>query len=684
MNATTIEIPPVANAASHRQSVTMYAEAQACAVPEREPESSGAELSAPVPPSGEATPDEHFDRLGQWADANDSGAGVAVAVEPEAPSPDAESLPVQDCEPTEPDAHAPPGQPASAFMNASRTDELPRVSAYEPLAVACTGDNVAAAMADDRPKLRLPGDDSLLSDFSAALGGQLRDKGIYYRNGEVVALDDGALRPLDGQRLRTTAEKYVVCYRQRRIGEQTYIAFSTMRIDDANGVIVAPQFTGQLLKLRRVNHARLPTMRADGRVELLPVGYDLETQTLTLPGVEYQTDFALADAVAIINDLLSEFCFADGGRSKAVVLAAMLGLYAGQFLPEKSLRPCFIFAANAEGAGKTLLVTTIVTPTLGELPTGCKAEADDEVRKVILTAVREGRAVVFLDNLKGRLNSPALEAFCSAPVWTDRKLGVNESITADNIATVFITGNGLTVSPDMRRRSLFVELHLEVERAEDRQFRRPLDLPALLTMRPKILAALWAMVNHWNTQGRPTPSRSHSAFPSWANIVAGIVETAGFACPLEMANVTSADQDGDDMRQLVEAMAVKGEPIQFAGLVTLARELGCFENIIGSEATDDLKHADRMKMARLLTRYDRRLVGTHRFIVIGKGHGRKFRVEVVHRDAHSHTLHTVSPDMGKGIGVKSRGHSDRVGAGAEGRQTPCRASQFLGSSDGSQ
>ncbi|MHB8523897.1 MAG: hypothetical protein ACYDH9_24500 [Limisphaerales bacterium] len=36
------------------------------------------------------------------------------------------------------------------------------------------------------------------------------------------------------------------------------------------------------------------------------------------------------------------------------------------------------------------------------------------------------------------------------------------------------------------------------------------------------------------------------------------------------------------------------------------------------------------------------------------------------------------------IGVKSRGHSDRVGAGAEGRQTPCRASQFLGSSDGSQ
>ncbi len=507
-------------------------------------------------------------------------------------------------------------------------------------------DALQAGLSDPRPKLRLPGDDSLLSTFSAGIGEILCDRGVYSRNSEVVILDDNALRPLDGQRLRTTVEKFAVCYRQRRIGEQTYIAFSTMRIDDANGVIVAPQFTGKLLKLRRVNHARLPVIRADGRIELLPVGYDLETQTLTLPGIEYQTDLALADAVEIVNDLLSEFCFADGERSKAVALAAMLGLYAGQLLPAKSLRPCFIFAANAEGAGKSLLVSCIVTPTLGELPTGCKADADDEIRKVLLTAVREGRAVVFLDNLKGRLNCPPLEAFCSAPVWTDRKLGVNESITADNLATVFITGNGLTVSPDMRRRSLFVELHLEAERAEDRQFRRPLDLPALLAMRPKILGALWSMVNHWNTQGRPAPRRSHSAFPSWANVVAGIVEAAGFACPLSTANVTAAaDQDGDDMRQLVKAMAANCEPIPFADLVTLARGLGCFEAIIGADEIELDRKAKAM-LARLLVRYDRRLVGDHRFVIEGKGHARKYGAAVTTPTHGDMVEHGVSAGKG--------------------------------------
>ena len=532
---------------------------------------------------------------------------------------------------------------ASSFYTATAT------AAKSPCKSApSTTDAMLTACADPRPKIRLPGEGRLLSDFAAEMAAHLVGKGIYSRNGEIVAIEDGQLRRLDAQQLRTWAERHIIFYRKKRAFDTVYEVDVTMRPDDAAGVLAAPQFSERLLKLCRVNRARLPVIRADGRLELLPAGYDFDSRTLTLPGVEYSLDMEHTEAVTIITDLLAEFCFADGERSKAVAVAAMLGLYAAQLIPEKSLRPCFIFAANAEGAGKSLLVQVIVTPTLGELPTGCKADADDEIRKVLLTAVREGRAVVFLDNLKGRLNCPPLEAFCSAPVWTDRKLGVNESITADNLATVFITGNGLTVSPDMRRRSLFVELHLEAERAEDRQFRRALDLPALLAMRPTILAALWSLVQHWDTQGRPAPSRSHSAFPSWANIVAGIVEAAGFACPLDTANITAAaDPDADDMRSLAASMDNK-DPLSFADLVILARSLGCFETILGTEDADELKHADRIKMARLLSRYDRRLVGDLRFIVAGKGHGRKFRVETVANDAaHSHTPHTVSAGKGK-------------------------------------
>ena len=82
----------------------------------------------------------------------------------------------------------------------------------------------------------------------------------------------------------------------------------------------------------------------------------------------------------------------------------------------------------------------------------------------------------------------------TSAVWSGRILGVSKTFAGENLMTVFVTGNGCTVSPDMRRRSLFVELFMEDERAEDRKFKRVLDDVTLLSMRPRILAALWAMV----------------------------------------------------------------------------------------------------------------------------------------------------------------------------------------------
>jgi hypothetical protein len=514
-----------------------------------------------------------------------------------------------------------------AAMKAAKAVQAPPVK----IAVTKTsGDDLQRAMADERPKIRLPGPDRLLSDFAVELGRVLRDKDIYSLNGEIVVLDNGDLKPISPQTFRCWAEKFFIGYRAKTIGENTYEFNVTMTDTEARGTLAAPQFTQALRRVRRVNHTRLPIFEALGKLALLPDGYHEPTQTLTLADVDYDLQMPIAAAVETINDLLAEFCFADGERSRAVTIAAMTGLFANQLLPDMSLRPCFIFAANAEGAGKTLLSEICILPTCGAMPTGCKSSDDDEIRKNLTAAIREARMVVFFDNLKGKLSSSALEAFLSAPIWTDRKLGVNENITGENLATCFVTGNGMTVSPDMRRRSLFVELHQEVERAEDRQFKRLLDLPTLLGMRPKILAALWALIRNWDEKGRPNPSRGHSAFPSWANIIGGIVEAAGFDCPLKPANVSaSADSDSDDMRKLVESMADKPTPLTFADLVQLVREGGLFENIIGID-TGELGRREKTTFSRLLARYDRRTVLNYRFSSEGKGHSRRYRVERLH------------------------------------------------------
>ncbi len=202
----------------------------------------------------------------------------------------------------------------------------------------------------------------------------------------------------------------------------------------------------------------------------------------------------------------------------------------------------------------------------------------------------EARPYILFDNCKRHINSATLEAFASAVIFKGRILGVSKTFEGENLTSVFITGNGATVSPDMRRRALFIELFMEDERAEDRQFRRILDDGVLLDMRSKILAALWTFVREWDQAGRPRPSRTNSAFPQWAEVIGGIVEHAGYGCPLETAEISSAaDVDGSDMHELVEKLGA--EDVKFDALVDLARENGLFERIIASDG--ELKPSDR-------------------------------------------------------------------------------------------
>jgi phage/plasmid primase-like uncharacterized protein len=246
-------------------------------------------------------------------------------------------------------------------------------------------DDLQRALADARPKIRLPGADRLLSDFGRELGEIVRGKDIFLRNGEVVVLADGQLRTMSPQTFRCWAEQFFIGYRAKTVGENTFEFNVTMADGEARGVLAAPQFMERLRQVRRINHARLPTFGKDGKLALFPEGYEAETGTLTLADVVYDFDLPVGDAVEMLNDLLREFCFADGERSKAVAISAMMGVFASQLVPEKSLRPCFVFVGNAEGCGKSLLTQICIVPTLGAMPIGSKANEDDEIRKALLT-----------------------------------------------------------------------------------------------------------------------------------------------------------------------------------------------------------------------------------------------------------------------------------------------------------
>src|SRR5208283_3086802 len=304
-----------------------------------------------------------------------------------------------------------------------------------------------------------------------------------------VECRDGLLCSVSAQKLRTLAEQFVLFHKVYNTNTTVTRVGVTLDESDARGILVSPQFAKCLNPLRHLNTVRLPVLRSNGKVELLPEGYDSETATLTDEQVDYSEDMTFANAIAVIRDLFSEFQFADGERSRSVAVSALLGLYCKQLIRAGELRPSFTITKNAEGSGATTCAACAIVPILGSLPTGVRSTDDEEMRKQITSTIRCGREVLFLDNLKGQLNSPSLEGFVSAAEWQDRLLGSNEVISGDNNVTVVVTANGLGITPDWRRRTLFIELHLTQELAEDKVFRRPLSVPVLRQLRPQILGA---------------------------------------------------------------------------------------------------------------------------------------------------------------------------------------------------
>jgi hypothetical protein len=493
-----------------------------------------------------------------------------------------------------------------------------------------SGSRPAVENLNGKPAIELPCPGRPLSDFAAEVGSMLAGRGVYSRGGLAFTVDHATkqLAAVDPQWLRTWAECEVSLFKHAKNAAGLAITLrNSMSLDTAKALVVAPQFLESLPIIRKFAPVRMPTVRADGRIELLPLGFDEETQTLTDPnGCQLLDGFDEIPAemgAKAIRAALAEFPFADE-RSKAAAVSAMFTVYAGGLLPPASTMPAFIYLANAEGSGKTTLAQLAGIP-YGVCEAESKPNSEDEWQKALLALVMGGNRLLLLDNLKGHLNSPSFEAYLTATKFSGRILGVNKKFSGEADATVLLTGNRLTVSPDLRRRCIFIELFMQELRAEDRIFKRRLDPPAILEMQPQLLMAMWAIIKGWDAAGRPPASKINSSVPRWSEVIAGIVEFAGWACPSVPAELEDGgDTDTRDIARLGEAMPL-GSPMKFSELCELCEELGLFERFIAWLEDGEKGNKVRREFSAVLKTYAGRMIAPgKRFMSEGKSHSRRY------------------------------------------------------------
>ena len=477
---------------------------------------------------------------------------------------------------------------------------------------------------DARPKIVLPGKDRLLSDVAAELGHLLARENIYRHAGQAAVYDDKnkTLGPAKPAPFRSWVERFIIPVKREKKGEARH----SMSSGDAGAILASGHFLDCLREVERVHPVCLPITRADNQVALLPNGYDKDSKILTTGQAAYATNMTAADAVEFLNGLLKDFPFADEGRSKAVAIAAMLTLFGLNLMPPRTLLPVIVFRANCPGVGKGLLAQLATLPVLGYTPTGVDPKSETEMRKNLLAVAMAGEPVLLLDNVTGKLASSSLESFVTAHTVTGRKLGTSEAVKAAKNTLVLVTGNHVVFNDDMTRRAVVAELTVEGNPAE-RVIESRLDEHRILELRPRILAALYALVHAWEQAGKPEAAEINPNFEAWSRVIGGIVEHAGLGSVTAAMEPGAPDADDADMQTLVEALyAVRQQAaVTFTELTTLVAPRGLFARMTVSD--QEQSRQANTALGRFLASQNGRVYGGLRFVIIGSGHARRFAVQ---------------------------------------------------------
>ena len=368
---------------------------------------------------------------------------------------------------------------------------------------------------------------------------------IFRLNGEIVYFDhEGARQEMTPRRFRSwiSANGVITC---RKFDKATgYAIPCTMANDEAGVILDCEDFKRGVRLLKGVNLVRCPVVRQTGLLEALPWGYDAETQIYTVPGgLEYDFELPLEVAKGRFHRLLKSFPITDE-RSLAVQVAGMLALFIRHLPGGAGLRPGFLWYANKPGSGKSVLAKVCLYIVMGRAAVA-KLKKDEDLDKEIEAFCRAAVPYIFLDNIRGGLNSTTIEQMLTSEESTGRAMGGHGTFDAKNTALLLATGNQIDLTDDIQRRFLVVDL-FEKGDPEARAFETPLNDSLMRSekWRVEMLEALWALVRHWHAEGMQRGSKSLASFEEYAETLGGIVEAAGYVSPFQKAEIADAKSPG--------------------------------------------------------------------------------------------------------------------------------------------
>lgn len=451
---------------------------------------------------------------------------------------------------------------------------------------------------------------------------------IFRQEHNIVTIDEvtGLTRLMTAGAFRSFAEHYQLIYEKTTDTGAKIPA--VLGCEYARDILASEDFRCRLPRLRGVNMVKQPVTRpAKGgkpeTVELLSPGYDRESEIFTVRPSHKELDYDETWTWERAEKYFEMFRFFPWGGSEGVdplklkgvsfsiCVSAWLSLYGVSMLPKNALPPFFLFNANEPGSGKSRMVELIIFALYGYARTLAWPKDKKENDKVINnldSLAFGGGSYLFIDNLSpGYFESPAIEAWVTNATHTARVFNTQSFSTVEKRCVTFITGNKITMSPDLTRRALICDFWATESTVD-------VDLPGEAIRitkefigepknRGEFLSALWAMIRHAGKQPK-VAGKERRGFEAWSERIASINIACGLADPLTKRELEgTGDTKGQELKQLmtlvVEHYLVKKSKqackVELLGdILPIARREGLFRGILFT-TEDMIREMDRKK-----------------------------------------------------------------------------------------
>lgn len=356
----------------------------------------------------------------------------------------------------------------------------------------------------------------------------IRDENIVFTRGSelVNVAPEGKFRSMDAenlgyyldssisfQKFSTKNNTYVPCDCPPAYAKTLYSQRLSLGFPELETVITAPILdpaTGRIIDKDGY----------DKKTRIYLISNDLEAW----PGVpDDPSDTDVKNSIDFLWYPFKDFSFCES-IDRAVALSAILTVAIRSMLPTA---PAISIDAPAAGTGKTLFcrslsvmggdVTSSVYPGIGN--------SEEELRKRIMSVLREDHKVIIFDNLTGQVASPALCAMLTSEHFSDRILGISQISKVSTRVQVLFNGNNISFQGDLCRRILTARIDPSIENPWNRRFDiNPVSYVA--ENRLKLIAAVLTILRAARKSGFVLKD-SLASYEVWSDIIRTAVVWVG-------------------------------------------------------------------------------------------------------------------------------------------------------------